>query len=118
MQTPHSDKTTNLMTVVTQQKEKKKKYRNKITELLDNNLCQGPFYQSEDGSGGGGFFLACEDFWGKVQRITPRLRFCLYIFLGENQLASTNSTLSAKDQSTVAKRAERTVDERSLTSCV
>ena len=60
------------------------------------------------GGGGGGFFLACEDFGERVGKSFPA---CVFLLL------MRSSTLW-QDRSTVAQRAETTVDERSLKSCL
>ena len=72
-------------------------------------------------------FPSVPGLWDKHQQLIPRLRFFFFFlsflffffFWSEDQLARTNSTLfRAKDQSTVAQRAQTTEGERSLTSYV
>ena len=59
-----------------------------------------------------------------VLQIIPRLLFLLFLlllllsFFSGGQLVRTNSTPQGKDQSTVVPRAETTVDEHFLASCV
>ena len=65
----------------------------------------------------GGFFLSCEDFWESVRPFIPRLRF-FFFFLYVEISSRTFIRLLCQDQSIVAQRAETTVTERSLTSCV
>ena len=79
--------------------------------LVQGKLCTG------GGSGGGGSFLACEDFGRIFELSFPRLRLKKKKRSGD-WLAHTNSTLLYQDQSTVAQRAETTVAECFLTSCV
>ena len=68
--------------------------------------------------GGGGFFLACEDFGRMSHRpFIPCMRFCLFVFswrLGREHLFNSLH----QDQSTVAQRAETTMAKCPLTSCV
>ena len=67
--------------------------------------------------------FACEDYWGKVKFI-PRLRVFFFVWgggeggLNGDQLVRTIPLFPAKDPSTAAQRAERTMDKHSLTSCV
>ena len=64
---------------------------------------------------GGGFFLACEDFWENVRQFMPRLRF---FFFFKVEISSRKLIpLLGQDQSTVAQRPETTITECFLTSC-
>ena len=72
-----------------------------------------------DHGGGGGFSLASEDFWENVRPLISRLRFFSFLFFSKWRLARAHKFHSlCQDQSTVAQRAETTVAECSLTSCV
>ena len=67
-------------------------------------------------SGDCGFFLACQDFGTTFDHSFPA---CIFFFFLKRRLACTHQFLSLRqDQSTVVKRAETTVAECSLTSCV
>ena len=69
------------------------------------------------GSGGGGSFLACEDFGRMFDQSFPACAFFFFFF--EVKISTrTNSTVLGQDQSTVAQPAETTVAECSMTSCV
>ena len=65
--------------------------------------------------GGGGFFLACEDFGGRLP-FDPRLRY--FFFLKWRLVRAYEFHSLYQDQSTVARRAEMTAAEYSLTSYV
>ena len=73
-------------------------------------------WSSDFGGGSAGFFLACKDFWETVRKFIPRLRFCFF-FKAEIR-SRILIPLLGQDQFTVARRAETTVAECSLTSCV
>ena len=62
---------------------------------------------------GGGFFLACENYGGRLDESIPCMCFSFFQW----RSAHTSCTLG-QDQSTVAQKIETTVDEHSLMSCV
>ena len=66
------------------------------------------------GGGGGGFFFACEGFGGRS--FIPHPRF--FFFLKRRSARQRSFHFLDQDQSTAAQRAETTVAECSLTSCV
>ena len=81
----------------------------------DSDICQC----AGGGGGGGGdgsFFLACEDLGGRFDDSFPACAF-FFFFKWRSALAHQFHFLG-QDQSTVAQRAETTVAECSLTSCV
>ena len=63
------------------------------------------------------FFPHLKDFEGGFDDLFIACAFFLF-FLSGDKLLHTNSTFQAGDQSTVAQRAETTLAERSMTSCV
>ena len=75
-----------------------------------------PTYCGGGGGGGGsGFFLACEDLGRMFDHSAPA---CAFFFFLVDISSRTLIPLLCQDQSTVAQRAETTVAECSLTSCV
>ena len=64
------------------------------------------------------FFPRLQRLWGKVRRFITRLRFCACVCVWRSACAHQFHFFSGQDQSTVAQRAEMTVAECSLTSCV
>ena len=72
------------------------------------------------GGSGGGFFLMCEDFGRMFNNSFPaRTFFLFFFFFLKWRLACAHLFHSlGQDQSTVAQRAETTVTEHSLISCV
>ena len=68
-------------------------------------------------NGGGGFFLACEEFGRRFDKLFSASAFFFFFF--EIEISSrTLNPIFRQDKSTVAQRAEMTVTECSLTSCV
>ena len=67
-------------------------------------------------------FLACDDFGGWFRESFPAcvffLSFLLSFFLKWRSASAQQLHILRQDQSTVAQRAETTVYERALTSCV
>ena len=63
-------------------------------------------------------FSPVQGFLENVQLFIPCLHFFSSFFLSGDKLAHTNFTLLCQDQSIVVPRAETTVAECSLTSCV
>ena len=73
------------------------------------------------GGGGGGLFLACEDFGRMFDNLfsASALFFFFFCYFSEVEISSrTLIPLFGQDQSTVTQRAETTVTECSLTSCM
>ena len=65
--------------------------------------------------GGGGFSTLREDFGGSFDDSFPA---CAFFFLKWKSVRTPQFHFLGEDQSTVAQRAEMTVAERSLTSCM
>ena len=67
---------------------------------------------------GSGFFLACEDFWGRFDESLLACAFLFACLFKWRSVYARQFHSFGQDQSTVVQRAETTVDERSLSSCV
>ena len=86
----------------------------KLTFCFSADLWQA---RANGGSGGGGFFLAGEDFGRMFNHSFPVCIF-FFFFVSGNYRAHTDFHSLCQDQSTVAQFAETTVADYSLTSCV
>ena len=70
------------------------------------------------GDGGGGFFLACENFGRMFDNSFSTYDFFLLLLFFKVEISLRKLIPLCQDQSTMAQRAETTVTEGSLTSCV
>ena len=100
-----------LCLIVEEYKPKKNtSHGNEVLPQDTTHLIQRPC-----GGGGGGFFLACENFGRMFDNSFPACAFFFFLSVISSRILIP---LLCQDQSTVVQRAETTVTEYSRASCV